>query len=188
MWNVNLVDWVDRNDNVMSTVSLVAATTGVLSHLLYFIRGEHHKNALFLFILSIWLPPLSSLVLVQFLESSFSHAAQLTASFTAAYLGALWTSMIIYRAFFHRLNHFPGPPLAKTSKLYHCFKLSKMDNFRKLTRWHEEYGDFVRIGTQSIVNGFLVFDLCILKSYQKKKLPATCRIRLPDQTLYPPHI
>lgn len=68
--------------------------------------------------------------------------------------------MLIYRSFFHRLHPFPGPPLARTSKFYHCLKLGKMNNFRKLAGWHEEYGDFVRIGMHPLAITFS--DLCML--------------------------
>lgn len=127
-------------------ISSVAATLGVLSHWLYFIRGEHHRNALLFFKLFFWLPLASCLILTGLVHVTLSHAVQLTASIAAAYLGALWTSMIIYRVFFHRLRGFPGPRLAATSKLYHVCRLGKMDNFRKLAGWHQAYGDFVRIG------------------------------------------
>lgn len=131
---------------VLPILSVVAASAGLLSHVFYFIHGEHQKEALFLFTLLLLLPPMSCLILTCFLQLSLSHAAQLTATSITSYLGALWTSMIIYRSYFHRLHHFPGPTLARASKLYHCLKLGKMDNFRKLAGWHREYGDFVRTG------------------------------------------
>lgn len=131
---------------VLPILSVVAASAGLLSHVFYFIHGEHQKEALFLFTLLLLLPPMSCLILTCFLQLSLSHAAQLTATSITSYLGALWTSMIIYRSYFHRLHHFPGPTLARASKLYHCLKLGKMDNFRKLAGWHRQYGDFVRTG------------------------------------------
>lgn len=128
--------------------SSVAATLGLLSHWFYFIRGEHHRRAVLLCKLLLWLPIASCLILVLLLQWQFSHAVRLTASMVAAYLGALWTSMLTYRAFFHPLHPFPGPYGAKTSKLYHVFQLisGRMDNFRRLAAWHQTYGDFVRIG------------------------------------------
>lgn len=129
------------------SVSVGAAAAGLLSHLFYFIHGEHHEEATFLVTLFLLLPPISCLILTHFWQLSFLYAAQITATTITSYLGALWTSMIIYRiSLFHRLHPFPGPSLARTSKFYHCLKLGKMDNFRKLAGWHEEFGDFVRIG------------------------------------------
>lgn len=143
-----------ENYEVMPVLSLGAVIAGVLSHIFYFIHGEHHKEASFLFTLFLLLPPVSCLILTRFWQLSISYAVQLIATSITSYLGALWTSMLIYRSIFHRLRRFPGPPLARTSKFYHCLKLGKMDNFRKLAGWHEEYGDFVRIGMHPLVITF----------------------------------
>lgn len=128
--------------------STVAAGLGLLSHWLYFIRGEHHRRALLLCKLLLGVPVASCLILVLLRQWQLSHAVRLTASMVAAYLAALWTSMLTYRAFFHPLHRFPGPRGAKTSKLYHVVHLifGQMDNFHRLAAWHQAYGDFVRIG------------------------------------------
>lgn len=147
------------NDSVLKA-SGVAATLGLLSHWLHFIRGEHHLHALRFFKFFFWFPIVSCLILVLLVHVKMSHALQLIASVMAAYLGALWTSMIIYRAFFHRLHHFPGPRLAKTSKLYHVSQLGKMDNCQKLAGWHQAYGDFVRIGKPA--NFYLTLDISMI--------------------------
>lgn len=149
-----------ENYGLMPLLSVGAAAAGLLSHIFYFIHGEHHNEASFLFALFLLLPPMSCLILTGFWQLSFSCAAQLTATTITSYLGALWTSMIIYRSIFHRLHPFPGPPLARTSKFYHCLKLGKMDNFRTLAEWHEEYGDFVRVGMHPTSDYFS--DLCML--------------------------
>lgn len=149
-----------ENYGVMPFLSIGAATAGLLSHIFYFVHGEHHKEASFLFTLFLLLPPMSCLILTRFWQLSFSCAAHLTATSITSYLGALWTSMMLYRSIFHRLQPFPGPPLARTSKFYHCLKLGRMDNFKKLARWHEEYGDFVRIGMHPLAITFS--DLCML--------------------------
>ncbi|MCJ1464976.1 hypothetical protein MMC07_003591 [Pseudocyphellaria aurata] len=136
----SLANFIVENAVIASSLVL-----GLLSHWLYFIRGEHHLHALLFVKLFFWLPILSCLSLV-LLRVPFARAVQLTASVAAAYLGALWTSIIIYRTLFHRLHHFPGPALARTSKLYHVAQLGQMKNFRQLAAWHQRYGDFVRIG------------------------------------------
>jgi tryprostatin B 6-hydroxylase len=124
----------------------MAAACGVLSHLAYFIRGEHHKQAILFFKLVVLLPSTVCVVLMHFFSLTLRHAAWLSGSITAAYLGALWTSMIIYRSFFHRLHHFPGPPLAKVSKFYHFFGVLHQAPYRTLEGWHQKYGRIVRIG------------------------------------------
>lgn len=192
MWNTTLPILASipfmENYRLLPTLSVGAASAGVLSHILYFIHGEHHKEALFLFTLFLLLPPASCLILTRFLQLSLSHVVQLTTTFITSYLGALWTSMIIYRSFFHRLHSFPGPPLARTSKLYHCLKLGKMDNFRKLAGWHGEYGDFVRIGMHPLAIPFS--DLCMLNATEMAYVHVACAGNsiLIHTTLYPPCI
>lgn len=127
-------------------LSAMAATAGFLSHVLYFIRHEHHKQAVLFVKLFLGFPPVSCLFLMRSMHVNFSQAATVMVSMTAAYLVALWTSMIVYRSFFHRLHHFPGPALAKTSKFYHVSRLGRMDNYQKLAAWHQTYGNVVRIG------------------------------------------
>lgn len=130
----------------------VAALFGVLSHLLYFIRGEHHTKAILMFKLFVLVPLTMWVVLVHFFYFSLVQGGLLSCSVIAAYLGAMFSSMIIYRSFFHRLHRFPGPPLVKTSKLVHFLSLRKLDNFRKLNRWHQKYGNFVRIGQSRLLS------------------------------------
>lgn len=121
---------------------------GLASHLLYFIHGEHHVQALRILKLCLLLPSLSLIGLTQLGGRQFSEAAAWTAWLTCAYVGALWTSMVVYRVFFHRLGGFPGPRLAKASKFYHSLCCYRMDNHQVRTRWHKQYGDFVRVGKQ----------------------------------------
>ena len=128
----------------------IAASLGISSHLLYFIRGEHHTQALRILQLSLVLPAFSVTALVQVGQYSIFLAVQITAWVALSYTGSLWTSMVIYRLFFHPLRQFPGPRLAKISKLYHVFCCLKQDNHRLKARWHERYGDFVRIGKQAL--------------------------------------
>ena len=176
-----------ENYRVLPILSVGAASAGVLSHLFYFVHGEHHKEALFLFTLFLLLPPMSCLILTRFLQLSLSNAVQVTATSSTSYLGALWASVIIYRSFFHRLHHFPGPPLARTSKLYHCLKLGKMDNFRKLAGWHREYGDFVRIGMHPLA--IPLSDLCMLNATEMAEVHIhECRKFYIDRILCPPCI
>ena len=125
---------------------VIAALCGVLSHLTYFIRGEHHKQAILFFKLAVLLPATFCVLLVHFTSWTLRQGVWLTGSITLTYFGALWSSMIVYRSFFHRLHHFPGPRLAKVSKLFQFFSNLRLDSYRRLERWHQRYGNIVRIG------------------------------------------
>lgn len=64
----------------------------------------------------------------------------------AAYLLGLFSSIAVYRIFFHPLRRFPGPLLAKISKFYvlHAQRNRKMHEVYDTLL--NDYGDFVRIG------------------------------------------
>lgn len=139
----------------LGSVCSCAAIAGVASHLGYFIHGEHHQEA----------PVLARLALLAIvlvfglnfwgLQLGIVPAAGHTTAILASYAVPLWSSMIIYRLFFHRLRAFPGPLLARVSKIWHSYHtIPRLDGFRFLWRMHEEYGDFVRTGP----NELSVFD------------------------------
>ncbi len=58
--------------------------------------------------------------------------------------------MITYRLTLHPLASYPGPLLAKITDWYNVYHAWKGDRHLELWRVHQEYGDFVRIGPNSI--------------------------------------
>ena len=128
-------------------LGVLSAGLGVLSHLIYFIHGEHHESAPTLALLCVIVPALLFTGQVVYMNVDANKAALTTTVLYMSYFSALWTSMIVYRVFFHRLNKFPGPFPAKVSKLYHtALVIRTMDNYLLLDRWHQKYGAFVRTG------------------------------------------
>ena len=125
--------------------------SGVATHLLYFIRGEHHLHPL---------RPLGSYVLLllclwiaDFIASENGLAEILCWALRAVstHLTGLSMSIVIYRAYFHRLRHFPGPPLARISKGWLLWQNVKSQQaYLELEKLHGRYGKFVRIGTIQI--------------------------------------
>lgn len=131
---------------VVSAAALSAAA-GVVSHLTYFIRGEHMLTAYILVLAALFTPPTAVALLTTLAGLPLPDAVRLTAVSYGAYMTALFTSILLYRAFFHPLRHFPGPKLARLSQFYHFFHIrAKVDNYRHLDRLHAEYGEYVRVG------------------------------------------
>ena len=123
-----------------------AAIAGVSTHLAYFIRGEHHLQAPSLFGLSVLAPIALMMAQIRLSHTGIHRAFWNTSTIMTVYLCALFGSMVVYRLFFHRLNGFPGPWMARTTKLWHCMKVLNFDSYRQIDKLHEEYGDFVRTG------------------------------------------
>ena len=76
----------------------------------------------------------------------------LTITFSyVAYLGALSTSVILYRLSpFHPLHVYPGPFWSRTSMFWHAMRTTTGQQMRDLQTLHEQYGDVVRIGTPNL--------------------------------------
>lgn len=84
---------------------------------------------------------------VQVYHSTPSDAFRDLAISASSFFLTLTASILTYRAFFHRLRHFPGPFLAKLSKLWAVFQSAKrLQYHQKLEELHKQYGDVVRTG------------------------------------------
>lgn len=126
---------------------IAAGAAGVLIHHSIFIHGEWHLHATKLI-------ELHAVAYVGFilLEAFRRNLSWLAASaFSTQIFGAyglcLVASICIYRLLFHRLREFPGPVLASVSKFWHVAQCLDSRNHILLEELHQEYGDFVRIGT-----------------------------------------
>lgn len=108
------------------------AFAGILSHQCYFISGEHHLKAPIVARLSLFLPFAVAALLVRYGGLRAQIAIMNSLLLMTAYFSGLFASMLIYRAFFHRLNQFPGSPFAELSKLWHVSKITRLDNYRQM--------------------------------------------------------
>lgn len=140
------------NKNVTALVP-VAAFLGFASHVGYFMKGEHHMEAMPLFQATLLLPPSLTAAMVYLTDSTVLEATKVVGLLLGTYVAAMFTSIFFYRVCFHRLRSFPGPFGARISKLWHVAKLGNKDNFRHLVRWHAKFGKFVRIGMESELDG-----------------------------------
>ncbi|KAL2814652.1 benzoate 4-monooxygenase cytochrome P450 [Aspergillus granulosus] len=118
--------------------SLIGAIAGLGAHHGLFIVGEWHLQAPSIFVFH--------LVGFIFLVLTTGTGWQII----AGYLLALFSSIVTYRLFFHRLRHFPGPLWARTSKIGHVWKVRTSKNHFFLEKVYRKYGDFVRTGPSEV--------------------------------------
>ncbi|KAJ5936752.1 benzoate 4-monooxygenase cytochrome P450 [Penicillium verhagenii] len=116
----------------------LGALLGLAMHHIFFRHGEWHKLAP-----DILLAHLVSFIALEILVNGGRWII-------LAYLAALFSSITIYRLFFHRLNSFPGPVWARMSKIGHVWKVRKSQNHLFLKEMREKYGDFVRTGPSEL--------------------------------------
>ncbi|KAI1740506.1 cytochrome P450, partial [Xylaria scruposa] len=125
------------------------ATLGMLSHLLIFIRGEWHMQAPTLFVMYC-----VSCVILYFarydagynINSHLRHIALLPFSYAAG----LFSSIVIYRRYLHRLRNFPGPWAAGVTKLWHVWKCRHGKNFLVIEELRRRYGPIIRTGPEEL--------------------------------------
>ncbi|GJE99306.1 cytochrome P450 [Phanerochaete sordida] len=67
------------------------------------------------------------------------------------FFGTLLSSITLYRVSpLHPLARYPGPVLAKVSKLYHVWRIWPGKQHIYIQRLHDRYGDMVRIGPNEV--------------------------------------
>ena len=136
-------------DQIPSPLLSTGLLSGILAHALIFRKGEWDTSSISVFLtygsLSIAAVALQRLKFVGELDLDLPKAWGI--ELLMYHIIGLLGSMYIYRAFFHRLNMFPGPFWARLSSLY-ATRLSakKFQLFKETARLHEKYGDYVRLG------------------------------------------
>ena len=77
-----------------------------------------------------------------------SRYTALPLAFAAYWSGLLFFTLAYRLSPFHPLANYPGPVLAKSSKLWGAYLSATGDQHRWLKRLHDRYGDVVRIGSR----------------------------------------
>ncbi|KAK1689370.1 benzoate 4-monooxygenase cytochrome P450 [Colletotrichum godetiae] len=123
---------------------------GTQLHVFVFRKGEWDKSTTRLFRNFTLGIGLLTAVLARGAPETFqTHAAALrtAGSLTATLIAGIYTSLLVYRAAFHRLNGFKGPFLARLSNLWITSRAVKeLHMYTEVQQLHEQYGDIVRIG------------------------------------------
>ena len=70
--------------------------------------------------------------------------------FVGQFLSLLATIYVVYQWLFSPLAKFPGPFIAKISKLWRAYMTARGQWHRDLVKLHERYGSVVRIGPNEL--------------------------------------
>jgi hypothetical protein len=124
--------------------NVLGAASGVFAHLCVFRHGEWDGAALSVFAFYLTVFAAAGL-------SSYLHITGIPLSVVgqigSSHVAALYTSILLYRAFFHRLSSFPGPVLARLSNFYiTALSVKKLHLYEEVQKLHTHYGDYVRVG------------------------------------------
>ncbi|TLD07921.1 hypothetical protein PspLS_12176 [Pyricularia sp. CBS 133598] len=134
----------------LSVYCLAAATFGLASHLTYWIHGHRVRHATWTFLCH-----LAALFILGWkltkAQGNLNSGLFATAAIFLSYLGSLFTSIAVYRVFFHRLANFPGPFAAKITKLYGLYAARNAQVNDHHTSLMRQYGDFVRIAPNELM-------------------------------------
>jgi cytochrome P450 family 628 len=132
-----------------SSPEFYSAATGVTAHVLLFRYGEWDSSAP-----SIMLSYLAIFTVLNAtnLGELVTGAKNLNAfQLLACHFLGLYGSIVIYRAFFHRLRKFPGPFVAGVTALYASFlPARKLNKFEEVGKLHRKYGDYMRLGPREL--------------------------------------
>ncbi|KAB8360826.1 hypothetical protein FH972_024560 [Carpinus fangiana] len=130
-----------------TALAAASAIFGVFSHLGYFIHGEKDLNSRTYVALWTSFQALGFAGLVRLGEQSLGASVAIMSTGSAAWLCGVFSSMVIYRLFFHRLRSFPGPRSWAITKFTHFFtNASDFYGYKHLHALHEKHGAFVRTG------------------------------------------
>lgn len=130
--------------------TLCAAASGVLVHIVVFRKGEWDVASPSIFLSYFTVFAAAALAsCADMMDISLLAVSRLA----VAHVVGLYTSMLVYRAFFHRLSTYPGPFLARLSNFYiTALSMKKLHLYEEVQKLHAQFGDYVRLGEFGIVN------------------------------------
>ncbi|XXH00900.1 short-chain alcohol dehydrogenase [Hypoxylon texense] len=138
-----------------SQAALSSAALGILFHLTVARRleMEYYMYRLLAVLLFAAIAVASSYLLM---EVSVSHTITRICIIAGSFSTGIFSSMTVYRLFFHRLRKFPGPLDSKISRFFSALRAAKeVKYYKEIAKLNEEYGDFIRTGPR---------ELCIVRA------------------------
>ncbi|KAL9086497.1 MAG: hypothetical protein Q9165_007113 [Trypethelium subeluteriae] len=137
---------------MISTLSCsFAVASGILTHQLYFKRGEHHLYGPKYVEAFLDAYLVLSIGFCWYFSVGFGSSLKFIGQLSTLYFVGLYSSLVAYRGCFHPLNRFPGPITARLSNLWFSTKCLNADAHKQLYRLHRDYStDFLRIGSSDL--------------------------------------
>lgn len=124
-----------------------AFALGILIHGLIFQNIELDIYIPHLLVISICAIAGLSYAHISLTNLSVSGAISRTVTEGTCFIIGLFTSMVVYRLFFHRIRKFRGPIWARVSRFYAVYLAAKNVQYHvELRKLHAQYGDFIRTG------------------------------------------
>jgi hypothetical protein len=121
----------------------IGALAGFSSHLAYYVHSFRNKDAAQIILVNCLLGIGLPIIVWGFFGY---YTAFIALSTFLSYVIFLLLSISLYRTFLHPLRHFPGPLLAKLTKLYGPWLARKYKIHEEYMLMHEKFGTFVRSG------------------------------------------
>ncbi|KAG2414635.1 hypothetical protein HFD88_003826 [Aspergillus terreus] len=136
--------WVQKN------IEAIAFVSGVVTHIFYFRKGEHHLYPFRYLYTYVGLSLTGAALLHYDAEAPVIDATRQSISLICIHLLGLYSSLLVYRLFLHPLRRFPGPFGARISGFWMPMNIRYQPPYQLLEDLHRKYGDFVRIGPSDI--------------------------------------
>lgn len=127
---------------------------GVFLHLVVFRKGEWDDYSFAVLKAAATVQALLTWLAHQYLlppPASAWDALRHASLWAASALAGLYASILLYRAFFHRLARFPGPFAARLSTLpmtWRSFRRGQL--YEDVRALHARHGDYVRVGPTEV--------------------------------------
>jgi hypothetical protein len=124
---------------------------GVFAHVFALRKGEWDLWTMRFIYAWITYEAVTPCALKQFWSIAYFDAILTTNKWLFSFLSGMTSSILIYRGFFHRLNRFPGPFIARLSNVYASWLAIKEEHmYLEVQKLHQKYGDIVRIGRTAL--------------------------------------
>jgi len=130
-----------------TSTMFLALLSGLIAHLAVFRRGEWDASSP-----SILKFYFFSFILVSFpLHVRVGIAVSGILKLASCHAIGLFTSILVYRAWFHRLSAYPGPFLARLTNFYiTTLSMKKLHLYDEVQKLHARFGDYVRLGPREL--------------------------------------